>query len=61
MWEISEFPIRYKDLNNGEVRNAKKQNGCLRNSCEMKRSEKQRKKGKIYAFECRVPKNSKQR
>ena len=29
MWEISEFPIRYKDLNNGEVRNAKKQNGCL--------------------------------
>ena len=33
-------------------RNAKKQNGCLRrpykNSCEKKRSEKQRRKGKIY-------------
>ena len=43
-------------------RNAKKQNGCLRgptNSCEKKRSEKQRRKGKIKASECRVPKNSK--
>ena len=32
-------------------RNGKKQNGCLRrpsNSCEKKRSEKQRRKGKIY-------------
>ena len=32
-------------------RNAKKQNGCLRsftNSCEKKRSQKQRRKGKIY-------------
>ena len=26
-----------------------------------KRSEKQRRKGKIYSFECRVPKNSKER
>ena len=26
------------------------------NSCEKKRSEKQRRKGKIYPFECRVPK-----
>ena len=26
-----------------------------------KRSEKQRRKGKIYPFECRVPKNSKER
>ena len=42
-------------------RNAKKQNGCLRNSCEMKRSKKQRRKGKTYPFECRVPKNSKER
>ena len=33
----------------------------LTNSCEMKRSEKQRRKGKIYPFECRVPKNSKER
>ena len=26
-----------------------------------KRSERQRRKGKIYLFECRVPKNSKER
>ena len=27
-------------------------------SCEKKTSQKQRRKGKIYPFECRVPKNS---
>ena len=32
--------------------------GGLTNSCEKKRSEKQRRKGKIYPFECRVPNNS---
>ena len=45
-------------------RNAKKQNDCLRrpyNSCEKKGSEKQKRKGKIYPFECGVPKNSKER
>ena len=35
--------------------------GGLTNSCEKKRSEKQRRKGKIGASECRVPKNSKKR
>ena len=35
--------------------------GGLTNSCEKKRSEKQMRKGKIYASECRVPKNSKER
>ena len=35
--------------------------GGLTNSCEKKRSEKQRRKGKIQASECRVPKNSKER
>ena len=35
--------------------------GGLTNSCEKKRSKKQRKKGKIYPFECRVPKNSTER
>ena len=30
--------------------------GGLTNSCEKKRIEKQRRKGKIYPFECRVPK-----
>ena len=34
---------------------------ALQNSCEKKRSEKQRRKGKIHPFECRVPKNSKER
>ena len=33
----------------------------LTNSCEKMRSKKQRRKGKIYTFECRVPKNSKAR
>ena len=35
--------------------------GGLTNSCEKKRSKMQRRKGKIYPFECRVPKNSKER
>ena len=35
--------------------------GGLTNGCEKRRSEKQRKKGKIYPLECRVPKNSKER
>ena len=34
--------------------------GGLTNSCE-KKSEKQRRKGKIHPFECRVPKNSKEK
>ena len=29
--------------------------GGLTNSCEKKRSERQRRKGKIHPFECRVP------
>ena len=35
--------------------------GGLGNSYEKKRSERQKRKGKIYPFECRVPKNSKER
>ena len=35
--------------------------GGFTNSCEKKTSKKQRRKGKIYLFECRVPKNSKER
>ena len=34
--------------------------GGLTNNCENKRSERQRRKGKICLFECRVPKNSKE-
>ena len=33
--------------------------GGLTNSCEKKRSEKQRREGKLYPFECKVPKNNK--
>ena len=35
--------------------------GGLTNSCEKKRSEKQRRKGNIFPYECRVLKNSKER
>ena len=35
--------------------------GGLANSCEKKRSEKQRRKGKIDPYESRVPKNIKER
>ena len=35
--------------------------GGLINSGDKKRREKQRRKGKIQASECRVPKNSKER
>ena len=35
--------------------------GGLTNSCEKKRREKQRRKGKIYASECRGTNNSKER
>ena len=34
---------------------------ALQIAVKRKRSEKQRRKGKIYPFECRVPKNSKER
>ena len=35
--------------------------GGLTNSCEKKRSKKQRRKGNIYPFECRVPNKNKER
>ena len=35
--------------------------GGLTNSFEKKRSEKQRREGKIYPSECRIPKNSQER
>ena len=34
--------------------------GGLTNSYEKKRRKRQRRKGKLYPFECRVPKNSKE-
>ena len=47
-------------LGSGKV-GAKTVSGGLTNSCGRKRIKKQRRKGKIYSFECRVPKNSKKR
>ena len=35
--------------------------GGLTNSYEKKRNERQRRKGKMYPFECTMPKNSKER
>ena len=34
--------------------------GGLTNSCEKKRSKNQKRKGKIFPFECSVPKSSKE-
>ena len=44
-------------------RNAKKAKWLSEEALQIaeKRSERQRRKGKIYAFECRVPKNSMER
>ena len=44
-------------------RNAKKAKWLSEEALQIaeKRSERQRRKGKIYPFECRVPKNSKER
>jgi len=55
---------RQRSRSSQRKRNTKRQNGCLRrpyNSCEKKKSEGQRRKGKIYPSECRVTKNSKER
>ena len=35
--------------------------GGLTDSCEKKRNKRQRRKGKIYPTECRIPKDSKER
>ena len=63
-WRFMTLYRRQRSRSSPRKRNAKKQNGCLRsltNSCEKKRSKKQRRKGKIFPFERRVPKNIKER
>ena len=50
-WRFVTLHRRQESKPSPRKRNAKKQNGCLRrltNSCEKKRSEKQKRKGKIY-------------
>ena len=44
-----------------EIQKGKTVWGGLINSFEKKRSERQRRKGNMYPFECRVPNNSKKR
>ena len=54
--------MRHRYRPSTRKRNVKKQNGCLgrlTNSCEKKRSKRQRRRGKIYPFESRVLKNNK--
>ena len=54
---------RHRSRSSPRKRKAKSKiavSGGLTNSCEKKRSRKQRRKGKIFPFECRVPKNSKE-
>ena len=63
---VQELSKLYRMLSKPSMRkrNAKRKNGYLRRfnkSCEKKRTERQRRKGNIYPFECRVPKNSKER
>ena len=62
-WRFVTLHRRQESRPSPRKRNAKKQNavrGGLTNSCEKKRSEKQRRKGKINPFEFRVPKNRKE-
>ena len=63
-WRFVTVYRRQESRPSPRKRNAKKQNGCLwrpYNTCEKMGSEKQRRKGKIYPLECKVPKNSKKR
>ena len=63
-WKFVTLYRRQESRTSPRKRNAKKQNVCLRRPYKelcKKRSEKQRRKGKIYPFELRVPKNGKER
>ena len=63
-WRFVTLYRRQGSRTSPRKRNAKKQNGCLRRLyIAVKRREVKSKgeKGKIYPFECRVPKNSKER
>ena len=61
-WRFVTLYRRQESRPSPRKRNAKRPNGCLRRPYrEKKRSKRQRRKGKINAFECRVPQNSKER
>ena len=67
LWMVGWFVTMYRRQGSRPSRGKEMQKskmavwGGLTNSCEKKRSKKQRRKGKIKASECRVPKNSKER
>ena len=55
---------RDREQEHPQEKEIKKQYGCLRRSYKYLRKqekEKAKEKGKIYPFECRVPKDSKER
>ena len=63
-WRFLTLYRRQGSRTSPRKRNAKKANwlsGEALQITEKKRSERQRRKGKIYPFECRFPKNSKER
>ena len=65
LWNVFVTLCRRQDQDHPHGKEMKKSKmavwGGLTNRCEKKRGEKQRRKGKIQASECRVPKNSKKR
>ena len=63
-WRFMTLYRRQESRPSPRKRNAKSKMAVrvgLTNSCEKKESEKQRRKGKIYPFESRVPKNIEER
>ena len=62
-WRFVTLYTRQESRPSPRKRNAKKVKWLPEEALQIstKRSEKQRRKGKIYSFECRVPKNSKKR
>ena len=59
-WQVLVFLINSVSVNSFNF-GVSLRGGGFTNSCEKKRREKPRRKGKIFPFECRVPKNSKER
>ena len=63
-WRFMTLYRRQESRPSPREKNAKSKmavSGGLTNSWRKERSERQRRKGRIYPSECRVPKNSKER
>ena len=64
LWaEVSDIvqETRIKTIPKKKMKKSKMAVWSFTNSCEKKRSKKQRRKGKIHPFECRVPEKKKKR